>query len=383
MSRYLKRILAGIVAVILTASAGAQPRPAPGGARQRPEPQATTTVNPDRTVTFRLKAPEAASLVVQLQTPPKNTTLALQKGDNGVWTGTTAAPLAPDIYFYYLVMDGLDIHDPSAKYFKGQGPKWGCILEVKGEQPADWEFQPGIPHGAVTHEWIKSPVLGESRGVNIYTPPSYLTESGRKYPVLYLLHGAGGDEDTWVKAAFIDRMLDSWIARGVINELVVVMTSNRANRGAGGAPADAALTEYFAREVMPHVGARYRVQAGREHTAVSGFSMGGRQTLALAFGLPDRFGALACLSGALGRGDGGSAAQYPILADAARVNQLFPVFHVACGDHDPLLGAAKKFHEELTEAGIRHTYTTGPGDHSLKTDWNMLRDFLREFTKAP
>lgn len=147
-----------LIAALSAASAYAQEKTRPAAARQRAEPQTSTVVNPDRTVTFRLKAPEATSIVAQIQTPPKNTTVVLQKGVDGVWSGTTSAPLAPDMYFYYLVMDGLDIHDPAARLFKGQGPKWGCILEVKGDQPGDHEFQPAIPHGAVTHAWIKSAV---------------------------------------------------------------------------------------------------------------------------------------------------------------------------------------------------------------------------------
>ena len=380
MNKLLRIACVAVLVSSLAAPAGAQQKAAPEAARPRAEPQATTVVNPDRTITFRLKAPEATSLVVQIQTPPKNTTVVLQKGENGVWTGTTATPLAPDIYFYYLVMDGLDIHDPAARYFKGQGPKWGCILEIKGDRPGDYEFQPAIPHGAVTHEWIKSTVLGETRGVNIYTPPSYL-ESSKTYPVLYLLHGIGGDEETWVKAAFIDRLLDSWIAKGIINELVVVITSNRVSRGAGTAVASP-LNDYFAKDVMPQVEKRYRVKTGRENTAVAGFSMGGGQTLSLAFGLPERFGALACLSGAIGRGGGSPADQYPLLRDPAKVNRLFPVFHVACGENDGLVNAARKLHDELDQAGIKHTFTTGPGDHAMKTDWRMLGAFLREFTRA-
>ena len=380
MNKQLRIIFIVAGAAGLTATADAQPRGQPAAVRQPAEPQAATVVNPDRTVTFRLKAPEAASIVAQLQTPPKNTTVALKKDENGVWSGTTAMSLAPDIYFYYFVIDGLDIHDPAGKRFKGQGPKWGCILEVKGDKPADFEFHPDIPHGAVTHEWIKSSVLGETRGVNIYTPPSYL-ESAKTYPVLYLLHGIGGDEETWVKAALIDRMLDSWIAKGIINELVVVITSNRVTRGEG-TDGSSALNDYFAKDILPRMEQRYRLKTGREHTAVAGFSMGGGQTLSLAFGLSDRFSALACLSGAIGRGGGSMADQYPILNDAEKVNRLFPVFHLACGENDPLVNAARKFHEELVQAGVKHTFTTGPGDHAMKTDWNMLEAFLHEFTKA-
>lgn len=323
-------------------------------------------------------------MVVQLQTIPKATQITLKKGEDGVWSGTTPEPLAPDLYFYYLVMDGLDIHDPSAKYFKGQGPKWGCLLEVPGDTPQDFELRGDIPHGTMTHAWIDSKVLGELRGLNIYTPPSYLV-STKKYPVLYLLHGVGGNEETWVKAGFIDRMLDSWIADGRINEVVVVITSNRVNRGTD--ESTNSLTGYFTKEIMPYVEKRYRVETGRQNTAVAGFSMGGGQTLSLAFGLPERFGALACLSGAIGnrggaRDGGGMIAQYPVLQDAKKANELFPVFYVACGEQDSLIKAAKSFDEELTKAGIKHTYTTSPGVHTMKADWKALEAFLHDFTKA-
>ena len=346
-------------------------------------------VNADQTITFSILAPDARAISAAIWTPPTNTTVELKKDGKGLWRGTSPV-MAPDLYYYHLNVDGVVCADPGATWFKGHSKDLMCMVEVPGKENPVWRIRDGIDHGALTHHLFNSKASGGVRGLNVYTPPSYY-KSNKKYPVLYLLHGAGGDETRWVDVGLIDRILDNWIAEGKIAELVVAITSNRVGGGPAAeerapanalasapAPGASILEGYFLQEILPFVESHYRVDKDKEKTAVAGFSMGGAQSLQLALNHPDRFGALASLSGAIHRAD--IMERYPVLKDAKQVNKEFPVLYVVCGEHDALNVAAKTFHEQLAKAGINHKYLTGPGGHAYKVDWPMMEKFLHDFT---
>lgn len=378
--------VSAMIAVALVTVLPAQEERLPERGRQGPRPERilSPVVNPDHTITFAIRAPDAHAVKAEIWTPPTTTTVALAQDEKGVWRGVSPA-LAPDLYYYHLEVDGVVTRDPGATWFKGDSKDLMCVVEVPGKAQPPWNVRPGIAHGALTHHVFDSQAAGDVRGLNVYTPPSY-AQGNRDYPVLYLLHGAGGDETRWVDVGLIDRLMDNWIADGKVGEMIVVITSNRLGGGSprGATPAavptePTVLERYFLEEVMPFVESRYRVGKSKTRTAVAGFSMGGSQTLQLALNHPDRFGALATLSGAI---RGKLTDTYPILKDASRVNREFPVFYVICGEHDNLNTAAKAFDQELTQAGIKHHYLTGPGGHAYKVDWPMLEKFLADFTTA-
>jgi enterochelin esterase-like enzyme len=333
-----------------------------------------------RSIAFALRAPAAHTVQAAIWTPPTTTVVPMNKDEKGIWRGASPA-LEPDLYYYHLNVDGVTTRDPGASWFKGDSKDLMCVVEVPGRKNPPWAIRSGIVHGALTHHRFDSKAAGDTRGLNIYTPPSY-HRTNQEFPVLYLLHGAGGDETRWVDVGLIDRLMDNWIADGKVGEMVVAVTANRLSGGAPSAAAPAGpsvLERYFLEEVMPFVEGRYRVSKARTKTAVAGFSMGGSQTLQLALKHPDRFGALASLSGAI---RGNLIETYPILNDAIRVNHDFPVFYVVCGEQDPLSSAAKAFHDQLTQAGIKHKYLTGPGGHAYKVDWPMMEEFLADFSAA-
>ena len=374
------------IGLMLTSTLPAQEERLPergraGGRGQQTERVVSPVVNPNRTITFALRAPAAHAVRAEIWTPPTTTSVPMTKDEKGVWRGASPV-LEPDLYYYHLEVDGVITRDPGATWLKGDSKDLMCVIEVPGKKNPPWNVRPGIAHGALTHHLFDSKAAGDVRGLNVYTPPSY-SRTKHEYPVLYLLHGAGGDETRWVDVGLIDRLMDNWIADGKIGEMIVVVTANRL--GGGGAPPAAAssgpspLERYFLEEIMPFVEGRYRVSKARAKTAVAGFSMGGSQTLQLAMKHPDRFGALAVLSGAI---RGNLMETYPLLRDTARVNREFPVFYVVCGEHDPLKSAAQVFDKELTQAGIKHHYLTSPGGHAYKVDWPMLEKFLADFTIA-
>jgi len=362
-------------------------------------------VNADRSVTVQLKAPKAQEATVEFYLEGESLTIPMEKSAEGLWTATTE-PLEPGLHYYHINLDGVPVWDPGATWFKGYSKTQMCLVSIPGDEPPIYELRADIPHGQLTHERIYSETTKDLRGLNVYTPPSYRENPQKSYPVLYLLHGAGGDETRWVDVGLIDRVLDNWIASGAINELVVVVTSNRLGR-------DASLEDYFLKDIMPHVEKNYRVLTDNEYTAIAGFSMGGSQTFQLAFKHPERFGAACSLSGAIRSGAspmgrrggapaGGEGApargeaspegpaaprasfidQYEILQDAAKTNEAYRQLYITCCDGDGLASAAKSLHEDFDKAGIRHVYLTGPGGHAYKDDWKFLVTYLADFTGA-
>ena len=244
-----------------------------GGAPQRP----SYVVQPDRTVTFELRAPQAAAVAVsgdfaQGQQPMK-------KSEDGTWT-ITLGPLAPAIYNYRFTVDGVGNIDPANPMVKLGERSSGSMFEVPGERPAADDVR-AVPHGTVHINWYHSKAVNAPRSIWVYTPPGY--ESGKgDLPVLYLLHGAGDTETGWVTVGRANLILDNLIAAGKAKPMIVVMPYGRAYQavalGPGNrtTPPDAnAFSNDLLQDVIPYVEKLYRVNEKPDHRAIAGLSMGG------------------------------------------------------------------------------------------------------------
>ena len=193
-----------------------------GGGRGAPA-QLAYEVHPDRTVTFKLRAPQASTVSVSgdfvQMVPP------MVKGDDGNWT-VTVGPLRPAIYCYVFNVDGVRTLDPVNPLSTTNDRTDGqSMFEVKGDKPAPYDFQ-AVPHGEVRINYYMSKKFAAPRMVWVYTPPGYDT-STQKYPALYLLHGAGDTEAGWVVVGRANLILDNLIAEGKAKPMVVVMPYGR------------------------------------------------------------------------------------------------------------------------------------------------------------
>ncbi|MCF0212956.1 MAG: esterase, partial [Muribaculaceae bacterium] len=189
-------------------------------------------INPDGTVTFRLAAPKAVSVKVTGDFLPKDKIdtpfgkfevdgKADMKEENGVWTFTTPNALEPELYSYKFVVDGMDYLDPANVYRTRDIVSFVNIFIITKEKgdKGDLYSVNNVPHGNVNRVWYDSPTLGTKRRMTIYTPPGY--EDGGKYPVLYLLHGAGGDEEAWPALGRQAQIIDNLIAEGKAKPMIV------------------------------------------------------------------------------------------------------------------------------------------------------------------
>lgn len=246
------------------------------------------------------------------------------------------------------------------------------LLAQDAELPA-WEQMRNVPHGAVQKLEYQSKSLNKARQAVVYLPPGYDSGSDR-YPVLYLLHGAGGDETTWNERMHANTILDNLIADGDLDPLVVIMpygyTSRRAADDRRRGPADYKqdMEEFaidFFSDLVPQVESRYRVVADREHRAIAGLSMGGGQTLAIGLTHPEMFSSVASFSAAMQIANSpawGGVDMDKVLANADAINEL-DMLWVGCGMEDTLFKVNQAFSEQLTAAGVEHTFRITHGEH--------------------
>ena len=227
-SRILSRAALGMALIAAGASLaqGQQTPPAnPAPPAARPAPVRSPEIHTDRTVTFRLSAPKASEVTLN-GSWDNGTNLTMAKDSAGVWS-TTIGPMAPQLWGYWFVVDGVKALDPGNGETQRDGSRYDNLLMISGPESDPWDFK-DVPHGTVQSVWYPSPTLGlSSRRMTVYTPPGYEANS-QKYPVLYLLHGAGGDEDAWMTMGRANIIMDNLIASGKAKPMIVVMPNGNA-----------------------------------------------------------------------------------------------------------------------------------------------------------
>lgn len=340
-------------------------------------------VHPDRRVTFRLFAPLASEVaLVSGAIGHIYGTQPMIKDETGVWQ-ITLGPLEPDIYDYGFAVDGgLRSVDPANANVENLG--WGSIswVHVSGDVPAYYEIQP-VPHGDVHIHWYESSVLKEIRPLWVYTPPAYESTDIR-YPVLYLLHGAGQREDSWIHLGCANIIADNLLSVGQSRPLVIVMPYGHRKRHLD-------LTDHtpwaesidlFGREllqdIMPYAESRYRIAAERSQRALAGLSMGGAQTIQIGFTHPGLFGSLGSFSTPMDIIDTSG------LLAALQSSDVTPdLLWIGCSEKDWLYEGNLRFRAQLEAAGLPYIWQTGKGGHSWVFYRPSLRDFLSQLFMGP
>jgi len=364
------------------------PPPARGGRGGRgpaaPAPP-SYDVRPDGTVTFRLRAPDAAA--VSVSGDFVDAAQAMTKGADGIWS-VTVGPLRPALYNYTFSVSGVRVVDPTNSMVgTGDRSAGSSLFEVKGDRPSPWDLQP-VPHGAVHINYYVSKKFDAQRMMYVYTPPAYDT-STTKYPALYLMHGAGGIESSWFTAGRANLILDNLIAEGKARPMIVVMPYGRpgpaatigrppapAPASAGGQPQTSSVV--FPNDVVADVigfaEKAYRISSRPDDRAVAGLSMGGNQTLFVGLTHLDMFRYIGAFSPVIFN-QSVEQDYKDALGDAAATNRKLKQFFIYCGRKDTLFASNKSFHELLDQRQIKHTFVETEGAHVW---WNW-RDYLVDF----
>ena len=328
-------------------------------------------VHPDRTVTFRLRAPNAKEVKVAGEWPGGATSLV--KDDSGVWSATVG-PLEPDIYGYNLTVDGLAMVDPNNPWVKPMRAARTSGLEVPGDPPRLWEFQ-AVPHGTVHEHAYFSKSLGANRRLHVYTPPGY-EKSSASYPVLYLFHGSGDNDATWTALGRAQFIADNLLAQRKTKPMIIVMTDGHAFTGN---PTQVstnlisrnveAFGEDLLKDVIPLIESTYRVKANRENRAIIGLSMGGGQSLGVGLRHHELFAWVGGMSSYLPNPEKLVAETFP------ESKSDLKLLWFACGKDDRLVENARQLSAALKEKNIPHEFKETAGNHS----WPVWRRYLGEF----
>ncbi|MBR0533691.1 MAG: esterase [Bacteroidales bacterium] len=376
----MKKILTIISLFLLGAglTVSAQQALGPGSGIVSPE------INPDHSVTFRLRAPKAVK--VQVRGDFAARPCDMTEGEGGVWTFTTE-PLEGELYSYNFVVDGQRTLDPSNVYMNRDVATWTNIFTLSAKEgDKGWYYEVhDVPHGSVSHVWYDSPTLGMKRRLTVYTPAGYEDNPKAKYPVLYLLHGSGGDEDAWSDLGRTAQIMDNLIAEGKAQPMIVVMPNgvyfNQAAPGAAINMFQPTMTNSRSQstieiensfpDVMKFVEKHYQVAKGAANTAVAGLSMGGRQSAMLSLHYPKSFGYVGMFSGTATVEDNEDAL-------AALFAAKPKLFWVGVGKDDTGIRATSlKLKEYCDEHGYPMTYYESDGAHI----WRNWRVYLTVFAQ--
>ena len=337
---------------------------------QRRQPVISPEVHEDRRVTFRLRAPQAERVEVNVQFASGNG--LMKKNDSGLWS-VTLGPVEPEIYSYSFTVDGLQVVDPSNSWLKVWLRTAQNLVEVPGDRPMYFQEQQ-VPHGTVHRHRYHSKSLGVTRGLYVYTPPGYETNRRAKYPVLYLFHGFGDDESAWTVVGRANVIVDNLLAENKAKPLIIVMPYGHTPSAP---PEMRSIGRYEAfekdlvQDVIGFVEKSYRAGAGQKNRAVAGLSMGGGQSLTVGLGNLETFGWVGAFSSAIPRGEKFEE----LLAEPKSINDKLNLLWIGCGRKDFLFDANQKFFEQLKADGIEHVAYITDGAH----EWRIWRRYLNEF----
>lgn len=366
----------------------------------------TPTISPEiydnNTVTFRLVAPQAKevfvvgeflppSIVMKDGMPTQMTgTAAMRKGGDGVWSFTTLRPVEPGYYNYSFIVDGVTITDPSNIYTTRDVVKSTSILFVEGGW-SDYFRDQDVPHGSLSYVWYHCDKSERDRRLTVYTPAGY-ESSGLRYPVLYLLHGMGGDEESWVTLGRAVQILDNLIAQGKVKPMIVVMPNGNIDLQAapGHGPEGfftpdldslhnySGLFEESFPGIIRFIDKAYHTVPRKQSRAIAGLSMGGFHAMQISRAYPDYFDYVGLFSAAVGHEAGDIPIyQNPMEKLRTQFSKKPALYWIAIGKEDFLYDANAEYVQLLETNRFRYEYFETGGGHT----WYNWRFYLTEFLR--
>lgn len=371
-------VLAAFVALPMFAQ-----EPGRGEGRAGRGPQAPAVVSPeiqpDGHVTFRIFAPQAQTVRLTGSDIPGNLRGAdMTKRENGVWE-VTLGPIDPGAYRYNFNIDRVSVMDPRNPSVSESNNNAWSMFYIPG---ADFMDTKEVPHGAVSAVTYYSSVLKKFRRMHVYTPPGYETGQG-KYPVFYLLHGAGDCDESWTSVGRAGFIIDNLIAAKKAKPMVIVMPAGHTTTGGGFAGPPTAQQDFadeFMTDILPYAESHYRVQTDRQHRAIAGLSMGGTQTLNISIPHLDKFAYIGVFSSGLIGGLAPQAAtsweeQHKAELDNAGAKKGLKLVWFSTGKEDGLFPTSESTVALLKMHGFNVTFKESPGAHT----WINWRNYLNEF----
>jgi enterochelin esterase family protein len=373
-------------------AAQGQSGPAANPAVRSPE------IHDDRRVSFRLSAPDAREVVLG-GSWSGGRDLPMSRGADGVWS-TTVGPLAPELYAYHFRIDGVRALDPKNPETERDGARFSSLLMVSGPESSLWDFH-DVPHGSIEVIWYPSPVLKRTRRMYVYLPPGYHGDPADRYPVLYLLHGGSGDEDSWTTLGRAPLILDNLAAAGRVVPMIVVMPNGnpweRMSQGYGLGPTPSPehadprppnpgrfaldapqlpepyvgdFGQSLVEDVIPFVERTYRVRSDAAHRAIAGLSRGGAQTAIISAHNPGLFDYVGVFSAGGMVGEPSFDAQLEALAKSG-----LALYWTGAGDDDIARLRTEALAEGARARGLPVSHRQVPGTHT----WPLWRLFLADF----
>jgi len=374
----MKKLLLILVAMLMLGYSQAQPgqRPQEEPLPEGFKPASTNTflsqypaVNPDtRQAMFRVVAP--AANIVQLQMGGKHD---MKKDEEGVWWYTTE-PLVVGFHYYGILIDSVQVMDRGSEAYFGSNWESSGIEIPEGPEGDYYRFNKDIPHGHIRsiHYW--SDINGLERHINVYVPAGYEANPDKKYPVLYLVHGWGEDENGWSVQGHMANIMDGLIASGQAVPMLVVMPSGDIKTNSDIREASGDVTDIYLKNLIPFIDQTFRTHTDREHRAMAGLSRGGFQTCRTVFPNMDQFAWMGTFSGFFVRGGDVINAFDGVFQDAAAFNKQLNLFFISTGTEE-------RNPKEMVEALQAHGIENIVFHESQGTahEWLTWRRALNEF----
>lgn len=365
-------------------------------------PVVSPEIHTDHTVTFRLKAPKAVKVQVTGDFLPTQKTKTpfgdfdgpgvadLKEGTNGVWEFTTPQPLQPELYSYSFIVNDLKTMDPSNVYMIRDVASTTNVFLIDGGRSDLYKVNE-VPHGTVSRVWYPSATLGMDRRLTVYTPAGY--ESNKKhYPVFYLLHGMGGDEEAWVALGRATQIFDNLIAQGKAKPMIVVMPNGNVSQEAapGESPAGYVVPnmklpktmegsfEMSFPDIVRFVDKTYRTIKNKKNRAIAGLSMGGFHSMHISNQYPDMFNYVGLFSAAIISDKNVKSPVYEDVEGKLKVQfaKKPALYWIGIGNKDFLYKANEDYRKLLDKENYPYTYYETSGGHI----WKNWRIYLTEFT---
>ena len=346
----------------------------------------------DNSVVFRINSGNAQSVMVSGSW--ENGRLEMKKNADGIWSAQTS-PLQSSMYHYNFIIDGVSLLDPANPKAMRDGQRYASTLIIPGAGSSDFEVN-DVPHGTLSKVWYSSPTLNLNRRMYVYTPPGY-EDSNISYPVLYLQHGGGGDEDAWTSLGRANYILDNLIASGKAKPMIVVMANGNYTETAAitdikaTPPQTSAIggsittgfplyTASIAKDIIPYVEKHYRVIANSDNRAMAGLSMGCLQTQITALTNPELFKYIGCFSVGIHYDANLKEITTNVLIPAYDKNletlkKNYKLFYIACGTDDFCFEGVQELRKKLDENNFQYFYNESGGGHT----WANWREYLQDF----
>ena len=373
----MKRLTLLSVLVLLVSCGGGNTQV---GVLTKPTPAVTNLpghdypmINPDLSTVFRVDFPDAQAVSVNVG--GKNYDMV--KGEDGIWEATSE-PLVPGFHYYMLTVDGQRVADPNTQQFFGSF-YWGSGIEVP-EAGVDYYLEKKVPHGEIHIEKYYSALTDAERTAYVYLPPQYKHEPEGRFPVLYLMHGAGEDETGWATQGKMRDIMDNLIAEGEARPMIIVCEHGVATL-AGEEPGGRfnlfnfdAFEKVMVEEVVPHFDANFRTLPDRDDRAICGLSLGGFQSYTIGLDHPELFGWIGGFSGSgRGPGDRRDSEMYP-----TSINDQYHLLYISIGTDEPngMYQGIYDLHCALDSLGVNHVYYESPGTGH---EWLTWRRSLHQF----